>query len=163
MNIDCPVSKTGTYTPLSEPYNSQRPWKRGYLLSSCPSWVKEAQELGTRSFREFIMTAASRWAELATSLRLVWTAWSHAFLRRDSTEGLYLPCTCPVGSSVDFCSQRPSISGPIHWECGPAHHPGRRTRVLYLSYPSMMELWSLSSKIFIFFRYGRDQKPTHSP
>lgn len=154
INIDCQVSKTGTYTPLSEHYNSQWPWKRGCLLSPCPSWVKEA-ELGTCSFREFIMTAASRWAELATSLRLVWTAWSHAFLRQDSTEGLYLPCTCPVDNSIDFCSQKPSISEPIHWECSLAHHPGRKIQVLYLSYLSTKKLLSLFSRVFIFVRYGK--------
>lgn len=94
------------------------------LRKEAVGWVEEAEELGARSFGAFIRTGGSRWVELAASLRLGWTAWSHGFLSRDSTEGLYLPCTCPGGNSPDSFSQKPSIRGLIHWGGRSAQHPG---------------------------------------
>lgn len=161
MNIDCPVSKTGTYTPLSEPYNlASDPEKRGYLLSPCPSWVKEAQELGTRSFRGVYHDSSLQMGRAGNFLAAGVNCMISCLLRQGQHWGALFALHLPCGQQRWFLLPEALNKWTHSLGMWPCTSPGRRTRVLYLSYPSMMELWSLFSKIFIFFS---DMAETRNP
>lgn len=134
------------------------------LRKEAVGWVEEAEELGARSFGAFIRTGGSGWVELAASLRLGWTAWSHGFLSRDSTEGLYLPCTCPGGNSPDSFSQKPSIRGLIHWGGRSAQHPGGDGGESYrFSTSHAYKWWNFYLFIFQGYLFLSDTAETRNP
>ena len=134
------------------------------LRKEAVGWVEEAEELGARSFAAFIRTGGSGWVELAASLRLGWTALSHCFLSRDSTEGLYLPCTCPGGNSPDSFSQEPSIRGLIHWGGRSAQHPGGDGVERYrFSASHAYKWWNFYLFIFQGYLFLSDTAETRNP
>lgn len=165
VNTDRPVGTTGTFPiirVLKQPVALKKRMSalpRPVLRKEVVSRGGKAEEPGTRSFGDFIVTVASRWVELQLSGSLCELHDLMPFWARDRTEGLYLHCTCPVSNSIDFCSQKLSISVTISLGCCPVYHPERRLRVL-------MPLWwnfHLYFPVGLFFvRYFRDQKPTHS-
>lgn len=155
VNNDRPVGTTGTFPiirVLKQPVALKKRMSalpRPVLRKEVVSRVGKAEEPGTRSFGDFIVTVASRWVELAAFWQPVWTAWSHAFLSPGQNWGalfaLHLPCKQQhwflLPETLNKCNYFTGMLSCLS--------PGKKTPG---SHASVMELSSLFSSGFIFHK-----------